>query len=123
MYNEVNIQIPSLNQPITFYIGKNATGNFQIIDNSKPQDIWFHISEDSSPHVIASIPSDLPKPLNKKQKHQIIKQGAVLTKSKSRQKSENSVHIIYTTMNNIEKSTPVGTVIIKNTQNIHTITI
>jgi len=121
MYTNTDIHIPSWNQPITFFIGKNAAGNFEIIDNANPHDIWFHINDESSAHVIATIPTNpSSKPLNKKQKHQIIKQGAILTKAHSKQKSEKNIEIVYTTINNVEKATPVGTVHIKNA---HLITI
>ena len=112
------ILIPSLQNKITYTIGKNAKNNFEIIEEANKQDLWFHIEGESSCHVIASIPLDIK--LDKKQLRQIITQGAVLCKSKSRYKSNKNVSIIYTKVENITKSEPVGTVI---TENIKTIII
>jgi len=61
--------IPSLKKEVQFSIGQNAEDNFTIIDNSEPNDIWFHLADDSSSHVVAQIP-DIK--LDKKQKRQII---------------------------------------------------
>jgi predicted ribosome quality control (RQC) complex YloA/Tae2 family protein len=99
--------ISNLNMNITFYIGKNAAGNFDIIDMSKPNDMWFHINNISSAHVIASIPDKL----DKKDIRYIIKQGAILCKQHS--KTHEST-IIYTTINNVKKTDIIGSVIITN---------
>jgi hypothetical protein len=48
--------------------------------------------------------------LDKKQKQQIIKQGALLCKQYSRMKSMKNVEIIYTKIENVEKTNIVGTV-------------
>ena len=99
--------IPNLNMNITFYIGKNAAGNFDIIDLSKPRDIWFHIDNSSSAHVIASIPNKF----NKKELKYIIKQGSLLCKQYS--KSQETT-VVYTTLNNVVKTDIIGSVIICN---------
>ena len=110
------ILIPSLQSKITYTIGKNAKNNFEIIDKAHEEDIWFHIEGESSCHVIASIPLD--RKLDKKQLRQIITQGAVLCKSKSRYKSNKNVSVIYTKVENITKSEPIGTVIANNFKTI-----
>ena len=78
--------------------------------------MWFLIQGESSCHVIASIPVD--KKLDKKQLRQIVTQGAVLCKSKSRYKSNKNVSIIYTKVENVTKCYPIGTVIAENTKTI-----
>jgi len=110
------IQIPSLQCNVLYTIGKNSQSNFDIIDAASPNDLWFHIQGESSCHVIASIPLD--KKLDKKQLRQIVTQGAVLCKSKSRYKSNKNVSIIYTKVENVTKSDPVGTVIAENIKTI-----
>ena len=99
-----------LKDKITFYIGKNALGNFDIIDKSKSNDIWFHIDDKPSAHVIALIPDKI----NKKDLRYIIKQGAVLCKQESKYKSVNDINIVYTTINNISKTDTIGSVITTN---------
>ena len=99
--------IPSLKKEVQFSIGQNAEDNFTIIDNSEPNDIWFHLADYSSSHVVAQIP-DIK--LDKKQKRQIITQGAVICKENSKSKSKKGVSIIYSEIQNVTKSTPIGTV-------------
>lgn len=108
------ILIPSLQKKILYTVGKNSQNNFDIIDAASPNDLWFHIESESSCHVIASVPIEIK--LDKKQLRQIVTQGAVLCKSKSRYKSNKDVSIIYTKVENITKSQPVGTVIAENTK-------
>ena len=110
------IFIPSLNQEISYSIGKNAKDNFNIIDNSHDKDIWFHLDNTSSSHVIAHV-SNFEK-LDKKQHRQIVTQGAVLCKSNSKSKSDKNVDINYTFIKNITKTDIPGTVITNNVKSI-----
>jgi len=116
MFTETNIWIPSLSQEIVFRCGKNAAGNFTIIDMSKPDDIWFHVSGETSAHVIASIPEE--KKIDKKQKLHIIKQGAVLCKNISKYKNTKNLEIIYCKVVDLEKTDTLGLVIVKNGKTI-----
>ena len=108
--------IHSLNREITYIVGTNAHDNFDIIDESDDQDLWFHLSDYSSCHVVAKMPQDIT--LDKKQKIQIIKQGAIICKQYSKYKSENNVKIIYTTISNIVKGNIIGQVEASNVKNI-----
>jgi predicted ribosome quality control (RQC) complex YloA/Tae2 family protein len=105
--------IPSVKETIVYKKGRDAQDNFDLIDASKDNDIWFHIHGDSSAHVVASI-NDLDISLDKKQLRDIIKQGAVICKEQSSYKSDKNVPIVYTRIKDVEKSTPVGTVSIYN---------
>jgi len=111
MFSEINIWIPSLSKEVLYRYGKNACGNFAIIDLASPDDLWFHISDDSSAHVIAVLPLEK---LDKKQKHQIIKQGVLLCKNISKYKNKKDVEIIYSKVSEIEKTETVGAVNVKN---------
>ena len=104
--------IPSIKETIIYKKGRDAQDNFDLIDDSNDNDIWFHIHGDSSAHVVASI-DDLNMELNKKQLRDIIKQGAVICKQYSSYKSDKNVPIVYTRIKDVEKSTPVGSVIIR----------
>jgi predicted ribosome quality control (RQC) complex YloA/Tae2 family protein len=104
-----------LSKDIVYRYGKNAIGNFTIIDMATPDDVWFHISNDSSAHVIACLPLEK---LDKKQKHQIIKQGALLCKNISKYKNKKDVEIIYSKVRDIEKTETVGMVVVKNGKSI-----
>uniref|UniRef100_A0A6C0LD84 NFACT RNA-binding domain-containing protein n=1 Tax=viral metagenome TaxID=1070528 RepID=A0A6C0LD84_9ZZZZ len=103
-------------QNIIFYIGKCAAGNFDIIDLAEENDIWFHISNESSAHVIASIPENT----DKKELKYIIKQGAILCKQHSRYKtSKQSTTIVFTKVKHVTKTTIPGTVIISEEKVVH----
>ena len=101
---------------VTFLVGTCAQDNFDIIDISEPDDIWFHVRDGSSCHVIARICGDNAKmpggeKMDKKTIHKIIKQGALLCKQESRYKSTKNLAIIYTKLRNVQKTNIVGSVI------------
>ena len=108
--------IASLKDSIDFKIGQNSQDNFDIIDISNPNDLWFHLYGESSCHVIATIKPEVK--LDKKQKRQIITQGALLCKQNSRHKSAKNVNIIYTEIKNIEKTETIGTVQVNEQKSI-----
>ena len=94
-------------------IGKNRFKNWEIIDSSKETDIWFHVENESSSHVIlqTNTPlSQIPR--------QVIKRCACLCKSNSKSKCIQKCPIIYTTINNIVKTDTVGQVVSQNTRKI-----
>jgi|SRR6056300_1046238 predicted ribosome quality control (RQC) complex YloA/Tae2 family protein len=103
-----HISIPCIGQSIEFRIGENAQDNFDIIDMSSPDDIWFHVNEMSSCHVIAVIPTDIK--LSRKQLQKLITQGALLCKMNSKYKSVKKLNIIYSKLSNIVKTEVVGQV-------------
>ena len=105
----VTKQIESMGVSINYTVGKNDQDNDDIIDSAKPNDIWFHLGDASSAHVIANIPDDLI--LNKKQLKLIIIQGAVVCKEVSKYKSQSNVRVVYTKIKNIVKTETPGRVI------------
>lgn len=132
MINKVDMKrvvtkyIPSLQISVVYKIGIDAKNNFEIIDEADKNDIWFHVKGTSSCHVIAclknitytTLDDDMPNlydiefdKLNKKQKQQIIKQGALLCKQYSRMKSIKNVEIIYTKIEHVEKLDVIGSVL------------
>jgi len=109
---------PNIKFPITYFIGKNAYDNFKIIDISNPNDLWFHINNISSCHVIANISEPEYEFLTKKQLLTIIKKGALLCKQNtSKVKEEKKIEIIYTQVKNLVKiPQEEGSVLTKNTK-------
>jgi predicted ribosome quality control (RQC) complex YloA/Tae2 family protein len=102
-----NIFIKGLNEVITFYIGKNKNENFDVIDKGDSDDLWFHVNDTSSCHVVAIIPKDL----SKKDIKYIVKMGALLCKQNtSKIKNQDGIEIIYTQIKNIEKTNIPGCV-------------
>jgi len=101
LYNFGTLQI------MEYRIGKNAQDNFDIIDGSHPDDIWFHIENLPSCHVV------MKKPMEKMAKKEVLKmykQCAVLCKQHSKYKSHKNVVIIYTAVKNVSKTDKVGSV-------------
>ena len=95
-------------------IGKNAQENWNLIDSSNENDLWFHLEDTSSPHVILQT-NDTNK--NKISKN-VIKACAIYCKQYSKLKSIKNVVIIYTEIKNVKKTNIVGSVIISNIKKI-----
>ena len=100
--------IDAIKQNAEYYLGENAQDNFDIIDQSEPDDIWFHMNNISSCHVVVKLP--LNNKYDKKQIHKIIVQGAEICKQHSRLKSQKDVEITYTKIKNVNKTHIVGSV-------------
>ena len=107
-----SIYINKLKKEIDFYIGENAQDNFDIIDQSEPDDLWFHLNGEASCHVVASISKE---EIERKEKGYIIRKGAELCKRFSKQKSQKNVPIVYTRIKDVKKTEISGQVQIENT--------
>jgi predicted ribosome quality control (RQC) complex YloA/Tae2 family protein len=97
------IELSSKNT-ILFYIGKYANDNSDVVRNGDNEDLWFHAEDCSSCHVVAMMPDKCTK----KEKHQIIKSGALLCKKYTNKlRSIKNVPIVYTKLRNlVHTSTP-----------------
>jgi len=100
-----------LHRPITYTIGENADENEDIIDAANSDDMWFHGQGFSSCHVIADVAGLY---LDKKQKRQMVTQGAVLCKQYCKYSYMSDLAIIYTEVKNIQKTNIKGTVMTKD---------
>jgi predicted ribosome quality control (RQC) complex YloA/Tae2 family protein len=110
----ISRHIHSLNRDIDYLLGKNAKDNFDIIDESKENDIWFHINGEPSCHVIAILEENIK--YNKKELRQIVTQGALLCKENSKFKSMKNVDVVYTNVSNLCKTEILGTVSVSNSK-------
>jgi len=95
-------------------IGRFAQENWNLIDESNENDLWFHLDDISSPHVILKT-NNINK--NKISKN-VIKACAIYCKQYSKLKSNNNVSVIYTEIKNITKTNIVGSVITTNIKKI-----
>lgn len=91
----------------TISIGKNKEENWQLIDASEPNDIWFHVDNQPSCHVILKNTEnvklrDIPK--------QVLKRAAYLCKTNSAAKTQSKCDVIYAAISQITKTTVVGQV-------------
>ena len=114
---EEKVFISSIKQDIVFRIGKNAKQNFDLIDDSCPHDLWFHVEGRPSCHVVAMMPVDT-KSWNKKQMRSVVVQGAVICKKHSKYKSESDVLIVYTLVRHVKKTSVLGSVWVESEKQI-----
>lgn len=99
---------------MTFYIGRNARENFEIIDAAGPEDLWFHADDSSSCHVVALCGG---LSLDKKQMRTVCKAGAQICKENTKKLAGlREVSILYTTIKNVTKTEVLGSVIAHNTK-------
>ena len=118
--------IPALKINLVYKIGKDAQNNFDLIDTADKNDLWFHLKDVSSCHVIACLKNiqytthedELPNfydidfdNLDKKEKQQIITQGSLLCKQYSKLKSTKKVNVIYTKIEDVYKTDVKGTIL------------
>ena len=83
---------------LIFTAGKNATENQTLLIAAEPTDLWFHVANVPSSHLIVKI-NDLK--LTKIQKKKIITRAAILLKSISKQNNISKLEIIYTNVDNV----------------------
>ena len=100
--------IDAVKADIEFMVGEHAVDNHDIIDRSNPCDLWFHVSNRPSCHVIAVIP--IGKKYDKKQIHKIVVQGSVLCKQYSKYASNTKLAVMYTPICNVVKTDIIGSV-------------
>jgi predicted ribosome quality control (RQC) complex YloA/Tae2 family protein len=106
------IYIKEIDKTVLFKIGRNAKDNFDIIDSSNINDLWFHVDNLPSAHIISSIPENI----NKKELKYIIKNGAMLCKQHSKFNQIKDLNIVYTKISNVIKTEVIGTVNLLNSK-------
>lgn len=93
-------------------IGKNKADNWSIIGKASENDLWFHVDEMPSSHVILA--AGAPKSL--------IKQCARLCKQHSKARDKRGdVSVVYTKIKNLALGRHVGEVLIKDVDQCKTI--
>jgi predicted ribosome quality control (RQC) complex YloA/Tae2 family protein len=97
----------------TIHSGKSAKGNDKLLDESSPNDIWFHVADGPSAHIILSNPSDLAI---SKIPRQVIKRCACICKASA--KISAKCNIIYTERANVQKTEIQGRVTTTNARTI-----
>lgn len=89
----------------TIIIGKNKEENWQIIDEAEPTDIWFHVQDIPSCHVILKNTEKLTNI-----GRDVLKRCGLLCKMNSKAKTEKKTIIMYTPVEFVEKTDYVGEV-------------
>lgn len=97
----------------TIYIGENKQENWNMIDNAESNDLWFHVENLPSCHVILKCNEHKNK--NKKPCRKLLKQCAYLCKIHTNSaKSLRKCTITYTRVECLEKTSHVGEVIARD---------
>lgn len=98
----------------TIYIGENKNENWNLIDNAECNDLWFHVENLPSCHVILKCDKN-----NKKPCIQVLKRCAYLCKIHTNSvKSLRKCNITYTRVECLEKTNRVGEVIARDCKTI-----
>ncbi len=97
-------------QTFDIYVGTNAKENWDLIDKSDPDDLWFHVDDLPSSHVfvreiLSETSSEIPDYPN-----QIISLAGDYCKSQSKYKNMTKLKIIYAPISKIKKGKEVGSV-------------
>jgi predicted ribosome quality control (RQC) complex YloA/Tae2 family protein len=99
-----------------FIIGQNAKENWEIIDDADTNDMWLHIADYPSCHVVIKKygleEGDTENNIN--YPNQVIAIGADYCKEFSKYKDKKKVKIVYTLIKNVDKGRVIGSVNIKN---------
>ncbi len=101
--------------PVTFYIGRTQQENHEVLDHGKPTDLWFHLADTSSCHVVAILPDDC----DRKVRGAILRRGASICKQyTAKAASARSVPVTYTTVANVTKDRIPGRVMVNDARTI-----
>lgn len=101
-----SIYIDENNREYSILIGKNASGNEEIIKISHPESLWMHLNNTSSSHIILQSNGDT---IPKRYINQVA--GMLFDYKKNASKHTN---VIYTQIKNIKLTNTLGSVITKN---------
>lgn len=101
-----------LGEDITIYVGQNKEENWKLIDSSHQNNLWFHLADHPSCHVV--INCDKKENISKN----TIRYAGNLCKEYSNLKYFKKVSVIYTEIKNLKKGKEIGSVYTKKTKRI-----
>lgn len=85
---------------VTFYVGKNARENWNLIDNAEDYDIWIHLHDFPSSHVIIETLEELDETY--------IQYGCMLCKKYSKYRYKEKVRISILQKKYVQKGKKTG---------------
>jgi len=94
---------------LTINIGCDAKDNWDMIDKAKQNDIWFHLQNHSSAHVILVMPTESTK-IKDVSKMTLIHCANFCKKNKINKENKNDLSVIYTEIKNVTKADKEGSV-------------
>lgn len=96
---------------LPYKIGSNSQENWDLIDSSKENDVWFHLDDSPSCHVVLSLPENVVY-------KDVSKQTLIKCGSFCKKKGMKNVDVIYAEIKNVTKADTVGSVNTKNAKKI-----
>lgn len=94
------------------FVGSNAKENWQLLSESNPTDIIFHLHSFPSCYVILKNDSDtFPN-------SDIIQETAIICKTNTKYKNLKNIKVDYTFCRNVEKGNVVGEMIYKSNKKV-----
>lgn len=100
--------IISENRTFKIIVGKNEKENWKIIDDADGDDMWIHVSDSPSCHVI--IREELTSGSTSDYPEDVILHAANECKANSKCKNKSKVKIVYCLIKNIKKGKAIGQV-------------
>jgi predicted ribosome quality control (RQC) complex YloA/Tae2 family protein len=91
-------------------VGSNAADNWDILDKSKPYNMFFHLSSFPSCYVILKT-DDYPL-------ENEIKEAALTCKNNTKYKNLKDIKVDYTFCKNVEKGSVVGEIVYKSNRKV-----
>src|SRR5687768_4490993 len=95
----------------TIRVGDNAQDNWDLVDESSQNDIWFHVDNHPSCHVVLNVGERRQSPHKT-----VLNYCAALCKEGSKVSNHKNIKIIHTEIKNVKKADIVGSVFTKNTK-------
>jgi predicted ribosome quality control (RQC) complex YloA/Tae2 family protein len=96
---------------LKYVIGCNAQENWNIIDSADTSDMWFHVADHPSAHVVLCTNG---APVSKR----TIMHCAMECKNHSKMKDHKQIEITYTQICNVNKGKTVGSVHVRKTNSV-----
>ena len=94
------------------FVGSNAKENWQLLSETNPTDILFHLHSFPSCYVILKNENEAFPEID------IIKQAAIICKANTKYKNLKDIKVDYTFCRNIEKGEKVGELIYKSNKKV-----
>jgi predicted ribosome quality control (RQC) complex YloA/Tae2 family protein len=109
-----------IGQDVFYWVGQHAQDNWDMLDKAEQNDIWFHLDNCPSSHVILKI-SNLDKKSKKVSKQTLIhcaQQCKLHSKFSEISSNKHKIKVIYTEVKNVSKADKVGSVYTKKTDSL-----
>jgi len=106
---------------LTYWIGENANDNWTCIDKANQNDIWFHLADHPSAHVILRLSQEDKLTVKRIAKQTLIHcaQQCKLHSKFADISAKNKMKVIYTEIKNVTKADKPGSVFTKKEQYLY----